>query len=218
MRNKSKEELKFNLKLSITQIKIGILLEQRFKLMQNYFKRLKSDEAKDDESTKKTRKRRKQIDRKGLHSDKTDEDESNASKDNDHISGTNISINPVPVAIKPPSIATYKIIKQGKKSVYQIIRENGTDIVYINFGAMLKDITRDDLTELYRIVMNRYGMNRPEDEFKKSMDIYMLIERKYPLSAKVCKAMLDMKLQGGKPDEDCYKLLKMMEKQAGIKK
>ncbi|GJZ86654.1 hypothetical protein Tco_0658264 [Tanacetum coccineum] len=48
--------------------------------------------------------------------------------------------------------------------------------------------------------------------------IYMLIERKYPLSAEVCKAMLDNKLQGGKPDKDCYKLLKMMEKQAGIRK
>ncbi|GJT42205.1 hypothetical protein Tco_0950920 [Tanacetum coccineum] len=34
----------------------------------------------------------------------------------------------------------------------------------------------------------------------------------------VCKAMLDKKLQGGKPDEDCYKLLKWMEKQAGIRK
>ncbi|GJS90913.1 hypothetical protein Tco_0773549 [Tanacetum coccineum] len=164
-------------------------------------KRLKSDEAKDDDSTKKTRKRRKQIARKGLHSDKTDEDESEASKDADPISGTNIPINPVPVAIKPPSIATYKIIKQGKEGVYQIVREDGTDIVYINFGAMLKDITRDDLTELYRIVMNRYGMNGPEDELEK-----------------VCKAMLDKKLQGGKQDEDCYKLLKMMEKQAGIRK
>ncbi|GJY01297.1 hypothetical protein Tco_0359449 [Tanacetum coccineum] len=226
-------------------------------------KRLKSDEAKDDESTKKTGKRRKQIARKGLHSDKTDEDESEASKDADPISGTNIPINPVPVAIKPPSIATYKIIKQGKEGVYQIVREDGTDIVYINFGAMLKDITRDDLTELYRIVMNRYGMNGPEDELEKvlweylknmfeaplstdpiwsslgqqriiswryyttcrvhclnleSSDIYMLTERKYPLTAEVCKAMLDKKLQGGKPDEDCYKLLKMMEKQAGIRK
>ncbi|GJZ69650.1 hypothetical protein Tco_0633200 [Tanacetum coccineum] len=200
---------------------------------------------------------------KGLHSDKTDEDESEASKDADPISGTNIPINPVLVAIKPPSIATYKIIKQGKEGVYQIVREDGTDIVYINFGAMLKDITRDDLTELYRIVMNRYGMNGPEDELEKvlweylknmfeaplstdpiwsslgqqriiswryystcrvhclnleSSDIYMLTERKYPLTAEVCKAMLDKKLQGGKPDEDCYKLLKWMEKQAGIRK
>ncbi|GJU75494.1 hypothetical protein Tco_1272564 [Tanacetum coccineum] len=90
---------------------------------------------------------------------------------------------------------------------------------------MLKDITRDDLTELYRIVMNRYGMDGPEDELEKvhclnleSSDIYMLTERKYPLTAEVCKAMLDKKLQGGKPDEDCYKLLKWMEKQAGIRK
>ncbi|GKF44053.1 hypothetical protein Tco_0130605, partial [Tanacetum coccineum] len=113
----------------------------------------------------------------------------------------NIPINPVPVATKPPSIATYKIIKQGKEGVYQIVREDGTDIVYINFRAMLKDITRDDLTKLYRIVMNRYGMNEPKDELKK-----------------VCKAMLDKKLQGGKPYEDCYKLLKMLEKQAGIRK
>ncbi|GJY00357.1 putative reverse transcriptase domain-containing protein [Tanacetum coccineum] len=50
------------------------------------------------------------------------------------------------------------------------------------------------------------------------MDIYMLIERKYPLSAEICKTMLNKKLQGGKPDEDCYKMLKMMEKQAGIRK
>ncbi|GJT67612.1 putative ribonuclease H-like domain-containing protein [Tanacetum coccineum] len=36
--------------------------------------------------------------------------------------------------------------------------------------------------------------------------------RKYPLSAEVCKAMLDKKLQGGKPDEDCYRnLLKIGE-------
>ncbi|GJW49382.1 hypothetical protein Tco_0090733 [Tanacetum coccineum] len=226
-------------------------------------KRLKSDEAKDDESTKKTGKRRKQIARKGLHSDKTDEDESEDSKDDDPISGTNIPINPIPVAIKPPSIATYKIIKQGEKGVYQIVREDGTDIVYINFGAMLKDITRDDLTELYRIVMNGYGMNRPKDELERvlweylknmfkeplstdpiwsslgqqriiswryyttcivhclnleSSDIYMLTERKYPLTVEVCKAMLDKKLQGGKPDEDCYKLLKWMEKQVGIRK
>ncbi|GJS78498.1 hypothetical protein Tco_0728379 [Tanacetum coccineum] len=35
-----------------------------------------------------------------------------------------------------------------------------------------------------------------------SVDVYMLIEIKYPLSAEVCKDMLDKKLQGGKPDED----------------
>ncbi|GJU67659.1 hypothetical protein Tco_1253918 [Tanacetum coccineum] len=42
-------------------------------------------------------------------------------------------------------------------------------------------------------------------------------KRKYPLSAEVCKTMLKMKLLDGKMNEDCYRLLKMMEKQAGIR-
>ncbi|GJS13816.1 hypothetical protein Tco_0408288 [Tanacetum coccineum] len=226
----------------------------------------KIEEDKDDKPTKKTGKRRKQIARKGFHTDHDKdeaEDSDEANEKDDSTSGTKIPINPVPVATKSPSIANYKIIKQGRKGVYQIVRENGTDMVYISFGAMLTDISRDDLTELYRIVMKKHGMNEPEDEFEKvlweylknmfeeplstdsiwslpgqqriicwryydacrvhclnleSADVYMLIERKYPLSAEVCKAMLDKKLQGGKPDEDCYKLLKMMEKQAGIRK
>ncbi|GKF32918.1 hypothetical protein Tco_0106118, partial [Tanacetum coccineum] len=123
-------------------------------------KRLKSDEVKDDESTKKTGKRRKQIARKGLHSDKTDkddyEDSDEASEQDDYTSGM--------------------------KRVYQIVRENGTDVVYINFGAMLNDITKDDLTELYRIVMNRYGMNGPEDELEKVLWEYLKNMFEAPLS------------------------------------
>ncbi|GJR58045.1 hypothetical protein Tco_1500207 [Tanacetum coccineum] len=101
-------------------------------------KRLKDDEeveAKDDEPTKKSRKRRKQIARKGLHTS-VDKDDS-------------------------------EVQMQGEKGAYQIVREDGTDVVYINFGAMLKIISRDDLTELYRIVMNRYGMDGPEDDLQK---------------------------------------------------
>ncbi|GJQ97472.1 putative ribonuclease H-like domain-containing protein [Tanacetum coccineum] len=125
-------------------------------------------------------------------------------------------------------VMSKKGLTHGEKGVYQIVREDGTDIVYINFGAMLKSISRDDLTELYRIVMNRYGVDGPEDKLEKgfwkclrtmfeeplstdsiwsklgqqkiiswryydtcrvhclnleSMDVYMLSERKYPLSA-----------------------------------
>ncbi|GJX97743.1 hypothetical protein Tco_0353541 [Tanacetum coccineum] len=158
--------------------------------------------TKDDEPTKKSGKRRKQIARKGMHTsvDKNDSEESDKVDEQEETNtGTETPINPVPVAIKTPSVATYKIIKQGEKGVYQIVREDGTDIVYINFGAMLKSISRDDLTELYRIVMNRYGLDGPEDKLEKgfwkclrimvhclnleSMEVYMLSERKYPLSA-----------------------------------
>ncbi|GJR41353.1 hypothetical protein Tco_1217037 [Tanacetum coccineum] len=190
-------------------------------------KRLKSDEAKDDEPTKKSGKRRKQMARKGLHKDldKDDsEDSDEVGEQEESVTGTKTLINPVPVAMKTPSIATYKIIKQGEKGVYQIVREDGTDVVYINFGAMLKDISRDDLTELYRIVMNRYGMDGPEDELEKVFWKYLKNMFEEPLSTDPIwsalgqQRIINKKLQGGKPDENCYKMLKMMEKQVGIRK
>ncbi|GJS36544.1 hypothetical protein Tco_0534926 [Tanacetum coccineum] len=216
-------------------------------------------ETKKDEPTKKKGKRRKQIARKGLHTDKDETKKDEDSDEDDSFSGTQVLINPVPVATKPPSIVTYKIMKRGKKGVYQIIRANGTVKIYISFGAMLKDITRDDITEIFRIVMQRYGMDGPEDEYEKvlwrylknmfdaplstdsiwslpsqqriinwvyydlcrvhclnldSAEIYMLTERSYPLSAEVCKAMLDKKLQGGVntpgSDENSMKLYDLM--------
>ncbi|GJS80417.1 ribonuclease H-like domain-containing protein [Tanacetum coccineum] len=42
--------------------------------------------------------------------------------------------------------------------------------------------------------------------------------RKYPLSKEACQVMLKMKLLDGKMNEVCYKLLKMIEKQAEIRK
>ncbi|GKB14083.1 hypothetical protein Tco_0848006, partial [Tanacetum coccineum] len=107
----------------------------------------KDDEAKDDVPTKKSGKRRKQMARKGLHTS-VDDSKGLSEKDNS-ITGTKTPINPVLIAMKTPSITTYKIIKKGEKGVYQIVREDGTDIVYINFGALIKSISRDDLTELY---------------------------------------------------------------------
>ncbi|GJS96366.1 hypothetical protein Tco_0803334 [Tanacetum coccineum] len=59
--------------------------------------------------------------KKGMH---TSVDE-NVSEDSDKVdeqeetnTGTETPLNPVPVAMKTPSVATYKIIKQGEKGVY----------------------------------------------------------------------------------------------------
>ncbi|GJX76287.1 putative reverse transcriptase domain-containing protein, partial [Tanacetum coccineum] len=103
-------------------------LQEELDLLKPPRRRLKKN--KDDKPTKKTGKRRKQIARKGLHTnlDKDDsKDSDEASEKDDSTSGIKILINPVPVAIKSPSIASYKIIKQGRKGVYQIVRENGSD-------------------------------------------------------------------------------------------
>ncbi|GJX85681.1 hypothetical protein Tco_0336455 [Tanacetum coccineum] len=80
----------------------------------------KDDESKEDESTKKSGKRRKQMARKGMNTsvDESDsEDSDKVGKHEESNTGTETPINPIPVAMKTPSVATYKIIKQGEKGV-----------------------------------------------------------------------------------------------------
>ncbi|GJX87107.1 zinc finger MYM-type protein 1 [Tanacetum coccineum] len=248
----------------------GVQLEQESSKKQNIVvedvlvTEEKVEVVKKEEPIKRTGKRKKQKARKGTHADKTAKHEAEEDmealvkgNDTDSSSCTDIPVSAVPVAIKPPSIANWKIIKLGNKGVYQIIREDGTYITYINFGAMLKSIPRDDLTKLYRLVMQKYGTNGPEDEYERvfwgdlktmfdpplstdpvwnlpyqqkmlrwryydtcrvhcltleSADIYMLTERRYPIPADVCQAMLDKKLQGDKKDEACYQFCNGVEK------
>ncbi|GKB59358.1 hypothetical protein Tco_0915544 [Tanacetum coccineum] len=172
-------------------------------------------------------------------------------------------MNPTPLATKSNIVVNLKIFQQGQRSVYQIMRANRVDTVYMSFGAMIKDFIREDLIELYRLVMQKYGTNRPENAYDRVLwsdlrtmfdpplnedaiwslplqqkmiswryydkcavhcltleasSIYMLADRKYPLSKDACQVMLKMKLLDGTMDEVCYKLLKMIEKQAGIRK
>ncbi|GKA07038.1 putative ribonuclease H-like domain-containing protein [Tanacetum coccineum] len=127
-------------------------------------------------------------------------------------------INAIPTATKPPSIVDWKIIPQsGQKVVYQIIRRDGSDKIYMSFGTILKDFSRDDLLELYRLVIKKYGANRPEEMYDRVLwgDLKTMfnppLNRKYPLSKDACQIMLKMKLLDGTMDEVCYQLLKMKE-------
>ncbi|GKA83888.1 hypothetical protein Tco_0805483 [Tanacetum coccineum] len=223
-----------------------------------------------EKSVKKRGKTRKQKARKGIHIDKTAQDESEEEREafmKDKVSSASskseIEIDAIPTATKPHSIVYWKIIPQsGLKVVYQIIRRDGSDKIYMSFGAILKDFSRDDLTELYRLVIKKYGVNRPKEiydivlwgDLKTMFDpplsddaiwslpllqkminwryypscvvhcltlddttIYMLEDRKYPSSKDACQVMLKMKLLDGTMDEVCYQLLKMIEKQAGLR-
>ncbi|GJW87218.1 hypothetical protein Tco_0162558 [Tanacetum coccineum] len=259
----------------------GVQLEQEFSKKQKTIEEVSVLEesitepviAKEEEIEKSVKKRgkiRKQKARKGIHIDKTAQDESEEEREafmKDKVtsasSESEIGIDAIPTATKPPSIVDWKIIPQsGLKAVYQIIRRDGSDKIYMSFGAILKDFSRDDLTELYRLVIKKYGVNRPEEiydrvlwgDLKTMFDpplsddaiwslplqqkminwryypscvvhcltldastIYMLADRKYPLSKDACQVMLKMKLLDGTTDEVCYQLLKMIEKQAGLR-
>ncbi|GKA98841.1 hypothetical protein Tco_0826778, partial [Tanacetum coccineum] len=104
---------------------------------------------------KKTRKRKKQRARKGIHVDKTVQDETDEEREafmNDKVtsasSESEIGIDVIPTVTKPPSIVDWKVIPQPcQKAVYQIIRRDGSDKIYMSFGAIFKDFSRDDIIE-----------------------------------------------------------------------
>ncbi|GJS93333.1 hypothetical protein Tco_0800301 [Tanacetum coccineum] len=158
-------------------------------------------EVKEEEQVKRTGKRKKQKARKGINVDKSAQEDSETDKEESVE-----AMNPTPLTTKSDSVANWKIFQQGQRSVYQIIRANGTDTVYISFGAMIKDFTREDLIGgCYKLVMQKCYLELPlqNDGVRwryydkcevhcltlEACTIYMLADRKYPLSKEACQVM-----------------------------
>ncbi|GKD61368.1 hypothetical protein Tco_1298877, partial [Tanacetum coccineum] len=120
----------------------------------------KGGKVKEEEPVIRTRKRKKQKARKGINIDKGPQGDSETDEEESVE-----AMNPTPLDTKSNIVANWKIFEQGERSIYHIIRANRADTVYISFGAMLKDFTREDLIELYRLVMHKYGTNRPGDAY-----------------------------------------------------
>ncbi|GJV31622.1 hypothetical protein Tco_1392022, partial [Tanacetum coccineum] len=99
----------------------------------------------------------------------------NGAYDDDEDVGAVVNFNNMDHTIAVSPIPTLKIHKDhpkgqilgGPTSAVQtrIMRANRADTVYMSFGAMVKDFTREDLIELYMLVMQKYGTNRPEDAY-----------------------------------------------------
>ncbi|GJZ77389.1 hypothetical protein Tco_0642061 [Tanacetum coccineum] len=108
------------------------------------------DEVVKEEETKvpvkKTGMRRKQKARKGINIDKTAQDEFNKEREA-------YMKDKVKDASSESEIGVY------------IIRKDDSDKIYMSFGAMLKDFSRDELVELYRLVIKKYGANTPEEMY-----------------------------------------------------
>ncbi|GKD74995.1 hypothetical protein Tco_1333277 [Tanacetum coccineum] len=108
-----------------------------------------------------------------------------------------VTIDAIPLAVKSPRIIDWKIHKEGKKSYYQIIRADGKSQMYMIFRQMLKSFDREDLEDLYKL----------------SMQIYMLVEKKYPLTPPTLLMTLEKKLQIDYESEMAYQLCKLIIKQ-----
>ncbi|GJS05978.1 hypothetical protein Tco_0362774 [Tanacetum coccineum] len=59
-----------------------------------------------------------------------------------------IAIDAIPLATKPPIIVEYKIVKEGQKGFYHLIRADGSSNRYSSMIRMLQNISREDLETL----------------------------------------------------------------------
>nr|GEU50541.1 hypothetical protein [Tanacetum cinerariifolium] len=92
----------------------------------------------------------------------------------------------------------------------EIVRADGKSQMYMIFSQMLKSFDREDLEDLYKLVKAKYGSKRLveiidyllwsnlkimfEPHVKdESMQIYMLVEKKYPLTPPTLLMMLEKK-------------------------
>nr|GEX99062.1 putative reverse transcriptase domain-containing protein [Tanacetum cinerariifolium] len=99
--------------------------------------------------------------------------------------------------------------KEEKKSYYQIVRAGGKSHMYMIFSQMLKSFDREDLEDLFKLEKARYGSTRPVEsmdyllwsdmkimfELHVEDEIYMLVEKKYPLTPPTLSMMFKKKLQ-----------------------
>ncbi|GJV83016.1 putative ribonuclease H-like domain-containing protein [Tanacetum coccineum] len=89
-----------------------------------------------------------------------------------------ISIDVIPLATKPPMIVEYKIVKEGQKGFYHLIRADGSSKRYSSMIRMLQGIDREDLETLWKLVKEKHGINRLVDEYERVLwgDIKVMFE------------------------------------------
>nr|GEV71059.1 hypothetical protein [Tanacetum cinerariifolium] len=72
-----------------------------------------------------------------------------------------IAIKAIPLAIKPAMIIEYKIVNEGIISTYHITRADRSTRRYTSMINLLKNINREDLETLWKLVKDKYGNTRP---------------------------------------------------------
>nr|GEW41926.1 putative reverse transcriptase domain-containing protein [Tanacetum cinerariifolium] len=89
-----------------------------------------------------------------------------------------IAIDVIPLATKPPVIVEYKIVKEGKISTYHIIRADGSIKRYTLMIRLLENIDREDLETLWKLVKDKHGNTRLEEDYKRVLwgDIKVMFE------------------------------------------
>ncbi|GJX42404.1 hypothetical protein Tco_0257394 [Tanacetum coccineum] len=115
-----------------------------------------------------------------------------------------VAIDAIPLVVKPPKIVDWKIYKEGRKSYYQIIRADGKPVedldllLWGDLKTMFEPHVEDEVwrkQQGYKVLnWKLYDSCGVHSLMLQSVQIYMLVEKKYPLTPSTLSMMLEKKL------------------------
>ncbi|GJY30994.1 hypothetical protein Tco_0414489 [Tanacetum coccineum] len=155
-----------------------------------------------------------------------DQEEAEIKKHMEIVQDDEVAIDAIPLATKPPVIVEWKIIKEGKMGYFQLIRADGSskrpEEAYerVLWGDLKVMFEPDIESEVWRsleghnvTVWKLFSSSGVHFVRFKDLHIFMLVEKKYPLTPATITGMLNKKLQVDQWNEMSYQLLKLLVKQ-----
>ncbi|GJR18710.1 hypothetical protein Tco_0967237 [Tanacetum coccineum] len=145
-----------------------------------------------------------------------------------------IAVDVIPLATKPPIIVDWKIIKEGKMGYFKLIRADGSSrwntrpeeayerVLWGDLKVMFEPNIESDIwinLQGHKVTdWNLFSSSGVHFMRFQNLHIFMLVEKKYPLTPATITTMLNKKLQTDHWNEMCYQFLKLVTKQGRIVK
>ncbi|GKB50055.1 hypothetical protein Tco_0900808 [Tanacetum coccineum] len=83
------------------------------------------------------------------------------------IQDDEVSIDAIPLAIKPAPIVNFQIHRKGRNGYYEIMRADRSAKTYLLFSQLLKEFDREDLENLWKLVKAKHGNTRQEEGYER---------------------------------------------------
>ncbi|GJS86536.1 putative ribonuclease H-like domain-containing protein [Tanacetum coccineum] len=96
-----------------------------------------------------------------------DQEEAEMNKHMEIVQDDEVEIDVIPLATKPPVIVEWKTIKEGKMGYFQLKKSDGSSKRYSSIIQMLKNIDREDLETLWKLVKAKHGNKRQEEAYER---------------------------------------------------
>ncbi|GJX21749.1 hypothetical protein Tco_0226194 [Tanacetum coccineum] len=135
--------------------------------------------------------------------EKDDQEEAEMKRHIEIVKDDEVANNSIPLDTNPPVIVEYQIDKDGRMGYFKLIRAD---------GSLKSDVWRN--LQGYKVTVWKLFDNCGVHFIRfRNLHIFMLVEKRYPLTPITILNMLNKKLQADRWNEMCYQLLKLMTKQ-----